>query len=131
MGLKWVCYVQPGLVNHGPCSLHAHGDPNVSELKAWIVTMEFKLAQITQLLVKMSGFLGLGESLSRIKSNGKRAQQPAYRGRNRFTVWGSRVSGHWGTLVDYSVPRVVITVSPARVASSNMGKGSPHDEGST
>lgn len=54
MGLKWVCYVQPGLVNHGPCSLHAHGDPNVSELKAWIVTMEFKLAQITQLLVKMS-----------------------------------------------------------------------------
>lgn len=75
--------------------------------------------------------LGVGESLSRIKSNGKRAQQPAYRGRNRFTVWGSRVSGHWGTLVDYSVPRVVITVSPARVASSNMGKGSPHDEGST
>lgn len=33
--------------------------------------------------------------------------------------------------MDYSVPRVVITVSPARVASSNMGKGSPHDEGST
>lgn len=95
--------------------------------------MESQFAQITQLFGMMSGSLGW-ENHFQGSSPRENAHDSLLTVAEIGSQSGLRVSGHLGgggALVDYSVPRVSSTVSPARMASSNMGEGCPHDDGSS
>lgn len=103
----------------------ARGDQVVSELQARVETMKSQLAQITQLLVGISGSLGGTRSQgSSPRDNVHDNLPPDAEVSSQSGGQGTVDSGH--PLADASVPRVANTASTAQVTPSSMGEGSPH-----
>lgn len=107
----------------------ARGDQGVSELQARVGAIESQLAQITQLLVGMSGSLGGARSQGSSPRDNTHDNLPPEAGMSSQSAGQGTVNtGH--PLADASVPRVVNTACTVWVTPSSIGEISPHGGGS-